>query len=94
MATTRALFLSNSFIFNPFLQEKSENNIEPFYFNEAVSLSLICNSVLDKKIDLEESRIEKGTKPKIELIEDVPFFCYTSNLMLGEVKKAYTNGRK
>jgi hypothetical protein len=56
MATKKALFLSNSFILHP---ELPDNIIEPFYFNEGVSLSLICNLELMKKNEIIQSKREK-----------------------------------
>lgn len=40
IATKDTLFLANSFIIHPELPEKC---IEPFFFNDGVTLSVLCN---------------------------------------------------
>ena len=67
MATNKAIFLSNSFILHPDLPEKV---IEPFYFNDGVSLSLLCSTdgIKPERTVRKEKFIE--SKPRHELFVD------------------------
>lgn len=53
MATAYGIFLSNSFILHPELSEKA---IEPFYFNDGVSLSLLCSVEIVKREEVAQAR--------------------------------------
>jgi hypothetical protein len=87
MATNKALFLSNSFILHPELPEK---NIEPFYFNDGVSLSLLCNTKLMKKAEVALSKREKfiENKAKPELYVDCSLLS-VKNIAPGKSIRSY-----